>query len=169
MSPLDLRGRHAQARPLPPSVWKCPACGSENSGLLEQGCAVCHAGKPGVHLEPVQSTQVREEPTDAAFSTDIQTVDEAYIRWRTAGNHRLEHEQNVLAYEAFKAGYQMGVSQVAETRVPLAGTAESRTIVAALKIFRESVLPTASEEIASGEWLGIAEVDKLIARLERAQ
>lgn len=41
-------GRHYRGRRLAaPAPWRCPACGVENTGRLEDGCEKCGAGKPG--------------------------------------------------------------------------------------------------------------------------
>ena len=72
-------------------------------------------------------------------------------------------------YRAFSAGFQIGMSQVAQQAVPLSGTAETRTVIAALRLFMENILPTATEEIQSGEFLSIEETVRLIAKLERTQ
>lgn len=60
------------------------------------------------------------------------------------------------------------VPTAAGTATPIiGGTAEQRTILAALIYFRDQVLPEAAEEIGSGQWLGIADVDTLIAELQK--
>lgn len=160
--PLDMRGRHAQARPQLPTTFRCVSCGAENQGPLEKGCQLCGSGAPGVHLEQVLVLP----PTDPPPAADTTSVDDAYLRWKKQHPHAGEIDPE-LVYEAFKAGYMLGIAQVAETRVPLAGTAESRTVVAALRLFKENILPTAAEEIASGEFLDGPSIDRLIQRLER--
>lgn len=42
-------GRHYRGRGLGSAqqAWKCPGCGYENVGRIEQGCSKCGAGKPG--------------------------------------------------------------------------------------------------------------------------
>lgn len=45
------------------------------------------------------------------------------------------------------------------------GTARDRTLLAALRFFREQVVPEAAEEISTGEWLSVADLDQWIAEL----
>lgn len=97
------------------------------------------------------------------------SVDVAYLQWVKGLGRPMDPALNELVYDAFKTGFQIGISHVAQQAVPLSGTAESRTVVAALKLFLENILPTASEEIASGEFLSVEETVRLIAKLERTQ
>ena len=169
MSPLDLHGRHGTNAPPVHALWKCVACGTENSGPLEMGCASCGSGKPGSHVgvpppaAPIAGAEIPagHEPT---------TVEAAYLRWlKTNGMKQVDPVVNELLFDAFQAGFQVGISQVAQQAVPLSGTAETRTVIAALRLFLENILPTASEEIQSGEFLSIEETQRLIQRLERTQ
>lgn len=54
------------------------------------------------------------------------------------------------------------------TEPPLRGTARSRTILAALRFFRE-IVRSAPEEVTTGEWLTLTEYDHLIAEFEESQ
>ena len=49
---------------------------------------------------------------------------------------------------------------------PLEGSAESRTILAALQLFLDQVLRSAPEEVAEGEWLSAEETEALIRKLK---
>ena len=67
--------------------------------------------------------------------------------------------------EAFLAGWQAATAQAPQVRptdLPLEGTVESRTIVAALEMFKEQVLAGDPPEVQSGEWLNAKDVDVLI-------
>ena len=79
--------------------------------------------------------------------------------------------------DAFIAGYQFGrLSMVQQTMaappvtVDLAELAPEgktrRTIIAALDLFKDQILRDATEEIASGEWCSIEEVEQLITQLK---
>ena len=48
------------------------------------------------------------------------------------------------------------------------GTARERTLLAALTFFRNQVVPEAAEEVGSGEWMSVAEIDQWIADLTEA-
>ncbi len=83
-------------------AWKCPTCGAENLGPLEQGCVACHAGDPkqvnkGAAVPPVvlpENTGARlygtpaPDPHAAAkdWSTEfaLQVVDGRYSPQRIA-------------------------------------------------------------------------------------
>lgn len=73
-----------------------------------------------------------------------------------------------LLEEAFLAGWQAaGRVKVADVRMrmaelPLEGTLESRTIIAALELFKSQVLVENPPEVQSGEWLNARDVDVLI-------
>lgn len=170
MSPLEMHGRHGAHRPSAPAMWACPACGAENTGPLEQGCASCGSGKPGAHVgvQPPSDPPVLNRAP--ATPESLISIDEAFVQWKKTEPGRLAELDPtviVLVYRAFQAGYQMGSAAVADMRQPLTGTAESRTVIAALKVFRDSVLVDAREEIESGEFLSLEAVDALIKRLER--
>ena len=170
--PVDMRSRHYQAAPRGPQAWKCPACGADNAGPLEQGCSSCHSGEPGSHVgvPPPAPKKMDDAATVGAkvFFADT-PADSAYLAWSretySAGQYTDDVRQAL--YEAFKAGFQAGIGQVSQMATPLAGTAESRTVVAALRMFLENVLPTATEEIQTGEFLSIEATEALIQRLER--
>ena len=163
--PVELRGRHYQAGPKGPQAWRCVACGSQQSGPLEQGCSECGAGAPGTHVGVPQRVEPKPEPVTPARPTD--TVDQAFVLWRKERHVEVSGDAAGLIYEAFAAGFQAGIGQVSQMATPLAGTAESRTVVAALRMFLENVLPTATEEIQAGEFLSIEATEALIQRLER--
>lgn len=94
-------------------------------------------------------------------------MDEAFLAWWRPLRGQYGPEIEALVYEAFKAGFAASRVKIqTETSLPLTGTAESRTIVAALRLFLENVLPMASEEIAAGEYLSVEETERLIRRIE---
>jgi hypothetical protein len=165
MSPVESQSRHYAAPPLPKS-FKCPACGAENTGRLEDGCTACGSGKPGQHVGE-QPLQVRQPPAE---TPDRDSVGQAFIRWKKEQQLPAHWAADVLEilFRAFHAGYVFGVGQTAQTAMALNGTAESRTVAAALRLFLDQVLPIAKDEIESGEYLSIEDTRKLIERIERA-
>ena len=147
--------------------WKCPSCGQENMGTIAQGCAFCGAGKPGrrVDAPPPAPPPATVAATAAGQREDGAEPDIADAWW---GAHPL-----ATPAEAYRAGYLDGVraARVAQqSQAPPMKTDRDakvgRTIVAALQLFAQQVLPTAQEEIASGEWLSVAEVQSLIQQLQ---
>ena len=145
--------------------WKCPACLAENSGPLHQGCVNCGAGKPGYHIglppmgEPPPAPLQVEDPESAIYA-----VAEAWAR-----------DRDTTIVDAFVAGYHMARRQIlahmpqpdpaALPDLPVEAKPQ-RTIIAALELFRDQVLSVAEEEIASGEWCSIVEVNALIERMK---
>ena len=171
MTPLDLHGRHGANAPPPSLGWTCPACGQQQVGRLELGCESCGSGKPGSFVgvpPPAQAEAkavVANRSDSPAPAVALQSsLDDSFIRWvKQTGQGRTD----TATYEAFKAGWEMALTSVVHTSETLPGTSESRTIIAALKVFAESVLPDAREEIQSGEFLSIEETRVLIKRWER--
>ena len=170
MSPVSVTNRHS-SQGAPPKGWNCVSCGGANAGPLEAGCALCGAGKPGEHVGvPPPARSRLSEPLEASGAPFTGNLNEAFIHWRktaTLATGGLDGVEEAL-YVAFSAGYQLALTTVVHAP-PLPGTAESRTIVAALRRFLEEVLPLATEEIASGEYLSVEQVEALIAKLERTQ
>jgi hypothetical protein len=95
-------------------------------------------------------------------------VSRGFLEWVKPFRGKFDSQTEGLLYAAYEAGFIAAtMQQNPQVGPPLVGSAESRTIIAALKLFIEDILPTAGEEIASGEFLSIPEVEKLIERLER--
>lgn len=68
--------------------------------------------------------------------------------------------------QALKDGRILAAVVVAlETVETIPNPCDARTILAALRLFRDQVLVEATEEIASGEWCTVEEVDQLIQQL----
>jgi hypothetical protein len=134
-------------------VWKCPACHIDNAGPLEQGCSACGAGKPGVHLA-----------TAPASATADDAATQAFVDWTKAQKRSFPPDLTALCWSAFKAGLDFAVGQGVPISLP--GSAETRTLHAALALFIDNVLLHDPEEVQSGEWLSAAEARKLLARLE---
>lgn len=174
--PLDMQGRHAREAPTPIMLWKCPSCGHQNSGRLELGCVSCASGAPGSFVgidpparkgQPVQSVQYSTSTPSSSPTQSLPTLDQAWLEWIRPYRGKFDADKEGLLYDAFKAGYLCAVMQSPQAGPPLTGTAESRTIIAALKLFVEHILPTAQEEIVSGEFLNLEETEALIERLGR--
>lgn len=157
MSPVQAGSRltpHAPA--VVPTLWKCPACGVENVSLIGTPCTSCGAGEVGQHLDP--------PPATSTVPTVLPEIAAAFQAWLHPLRGRVDDVQETLLFEAFKAGYHFRGEQVAE---PLRGTAETRTIAAALKLFVDQVLTYAKVEVESGEFLSVAATQALIQKFDR--
>jgi hypothetical protein len=184
-------GPEAHAR----APWKCPACGVQNEGILAQGCVHCGAGKPGYHVGlPPPDPALKNTPAFQAVQADLARGVEllqqaagdvvryhflAWLKPRVAedGNPWGVEKHEQLLEEAFRAGWIAGAQNQAHRTMAappvtvdvatLAPEAKAqRTIIAALQIFKDQILSQGPEEISTGEWMSIAEVDALITTLE---
>jgi len=177
MSPVG-GSRHYQGAGLGQvGLWGCPSCGADNAGPLEQGCTSCGAGRPAPRppeppTPPIPRVSQRE-PDDPTYTlgTDVLRL------WREWD----QQYPDATTEMAYTAGYVAGMraalrAQVAQHRAhqqalpsEMSYTGEgkmTRTIIAALSLFRDQVLVEKPEEVTSGEWLSAAEVDSLIRRLQ---
>lgn len=163
-------------------VWKCPACATENTGELAEGCVRCASGSQKPYRVPVSppvaGVSRDQEPTlREATDGGVRTEGPAGINVTAiAQAWAAEHPAASLA-EAFVAGYALATQRAVERTIaapPVTADVARlapegkprRTIAAALRSFRDTILPAATEEIASGEWCSIEEVDQLIAQFE---
>lgn len=120
----------------------------------------------GYVAEPFEPTRVEDE-----MRRDRPHPDVAYAEWRaTMKVGRLQSDMEALLHAAFDAGMKWEREQalrgIRRTEQPLEGTVESRTLVAALTFFRDQVLDAGPEEIRTGEWLNVADVDRLIRSIQ---
>lgn len=166
--PLEMRGRHAQDAPQVPQGWRCPACGDEQTGRLEDGCAACGAGKNAakhVGVDPVVRKGETPPPASPEAAQAIRDACEnAFDQW---AKDRPDLASRGFARAIFRAGYEAAQAQIVTPTSTFSGTAETRTIVAALKLFKNQILSDPTE-LESGEWLAPEAIDQLIARLERS-
>lgn len=162
--------------------WKCPACGAENQGSIDAGCVQCgsgsakarHVGQPPPPPKPTPAPPPKPE-TIRLIEADMKHASwlyEAALAWEAAHTTATGSPQASLA-EAFIAGYQLA-QQHAQVRTMAAPpvTADvaqlapegkvGRTIIAALELFKDQVLQQATDEIASGEWCSVEEIDRVI-------
>ena len=148
--------------------WTCPSCGAKNTGALEDGCPNCRERQTAQHIGVDPPVRRREPAPIAASDFNIEQAFEQFLRAERIVNGT---EQNV-ARRAFFAGVAYVRRHTpAEPRepadpLPLTGTKESRTIIAALKFFREQILSLTPEEVHTGEWLSASEVDAYLTHLE---
>lgn len=168
--------RHYDGATLDPIVaWNCPSCGVENTGPLEQGCVHCGAGKPGYKVRVPAPTAVSPQTITSGFAAA--EVHELFDQWVQALPDVATYDRAAIAVmrKAFLGGYaargaqevrSAGVSDATEQLAPAGKT--RRTIVAALQLFRDQVLTQSPDEIESGEWCSLAEVDELIQSLEES-
>jgi hypothetical protein len=144
-----------------PGAWKCPACGAENLGPIEQGCQLCGSGKPGRRAEPPPPPpRVSERPPDDPTYDQVRQVQQGDV----ADYWASQHPEATLA-EAYRMGYLDGVRAARQAQPEASGDKTRRTIAAALALFRDQVLAGNPEEVSTGEWLSAEEVDRLIAQL----
>lgn len=184
-------GRYSGPEARASHPWKCPACAAENAGRLELGCVSCGAGKPGYHvgLEPPPAAPVEQEEyhssvnVPAGTSTVLEPAFQSWLKQRVEadGNPWGVGKHESLLREAFEAGWmQSALFQARRTMQAPPVTADvadlapagkpARTIIAALELFKDHVLRGEPDEVASGEWCSIGEVDQLIEGLkERAE
>jgi len=183
VSPVDISGSRHYTRAEPkPAVWKCPACGIENISIPEQGCPSCGAGQPGYKAEPRPSTQTiervlpspsykwvndRHAASPVPPSPDLVELNQLFFAWLQPLRGKVDDTTEALLFQAFKAGYEVG--QGARQIEPLEGTAESRTIVAALTLFIDQVLQHNPDEVRSGEFLSAREAQQVIEKYRKGE
>lgn len=151
MSPVQPASRFSAHAPTAGiGIWRCPSCGKENTGELGHGCPLCGAGKPGQKVvEPPRA------PT---------TLESSFFAWLQPLRGRVDQPTEMLLWEAFKAGYEMAGGERAPKDIPVTGTAETRTIRAALILFVDQVLQFNPEEVQTGELLSAADTQTIIDR-----
>jgi hypothetical protein len=166
------------------TAWKCPACGQENVSDydLGEGCAHCGAGKAGKHIGvdpltgPGPSTVVSlQREMGSPTAPSLQT---AFDYWLAREGSK------ATLLDAFEAGWIAGAQQqahmlvangkprVSSTKPEVAFDPDPlfkarRTVVAALRLFRDQVLKElAPEEFADHEWCTVEECEAVIAQIE---
>ena len=156
MSPLDSVPRHYLAQALDDGPWHCPACDVENSGPIAAGCASCGSGTvPARKAAPAAAPPTPSPTPPVPLSTPAsRAIEQAY-------------------QEGYKAGYAAGIRAQAEP-APAPPASEgpdkvARTLIVALQLFTEQVLVSNPEEVITGEWMSTAEVENLIAQLQRGR
>jgi len=164
--------------------WKCPACAATNVGSIDDGCTTCgsgsakpqHVGNPPPPVKPAADLHLtpafQAVKADLEHGMDVYRAAEAWVAAQGMGN--------VDPATAFVAGYQLATQQArAHTMTAPPVTADvaelapagkvRRTIIAALELFKDQVLRDAADEIASGEWCSIEEIDQVIRQLKDAE
>lgn len=179
MSPVDLQG-HILSGGTPPKGFRCPQCGVQNEGLLADGCTACGSGSAKasfVGVPPVRPPRdsvpemesFTPPPDPSTFQSPLMA---AFAQWVTPYRASVTSEMFTLLLYAFKAGVAFGMGQTDSIQggaVAMTGTAESRTVIAALRMFIEQILSQHPEECQSGEWISAEQAEAVIARLERTQ
>ena len=173
-------GRYQGSEARAQHPWNCPACGVQNIGRLALGCVHCGSGKPGYHVGLPPPAKAAP-PISATLSgiTPLSAFEEwlAAYTLDNAGEWIHSQEQVDRLQAAFQAGWIAGAQQQAhrtlqappvtvDLRTLAPETKAQRTIIAALELFKDQVLISAKEEIASGEWCSVEEVESLIAQLK---
>lgn len=157
-------------------VWRCPACGVDQTTDFAQGCPSCGAGKPGEHVGVPTSAAVPPpigsffDLATHAFRQWLRQLDGLVIEVTGAdvSPHQL-FESAFLAGVAYARGGQpVPMSTAAEPSKFTTSGATARTIAAALSHFRDTLYQGADEEVASHEWVDRAELDRLISQYTHA-
>ena len=154
--------------------WKCPSCSTQNSGPLELGCVSCGAGAPGYHVgQPPPPARAAIPPQPATIALVREDMSRGLDVYAAAEAWAAAAPPETSLTEAFVAGYLAATLERRRTQSAPAATdldpakKEARTLLAALGYFRDHILALDPDEIRSGEWCSIAEVDALIATLEK--
>lgn len=183
--PRGYQGSEANAR----APWKCPACAALNEGLLGEGCSSCGSGGGAKHvgIDPIVRKGDRYTPDVPGYRVSfrppvIVDVQQAFTQWIlgagaavgpldafTAGWTARERVPIMAEPDAPVVIEPIAVDAAPSVDPPLLGTARTRTLLAALIVFKEQVLINQPEELISGEWVGLAELDQMIAELREAQ
>lgn len=170
-------GRYTGPEAQQHAPWKCPACGVENLGVLGKGCVHCGSGKPGYHIDQTPPP-TEHKPLSALMQPVLDDlVYVSFERWlrevATLDRNFAATENERLLEAAYRAGWVAGAQNQAHHTpmdlppAPLRPESKpQRTIIAALELFKDQVLFGAIEEIATGEWCTVAEVEDLIARFK---
>ena len=129
------------------------------------------AGQPCYKAPPKYSesstyTQYTEYPQYPSVPADL-SVSQLFFAWLQPLRGRVDETTEALLFQAFKAGYETG--QGARQIAPLEGTAESRTIVAALILFIDQVLQHQPDEVTSGEFLSATDTQKVIEKYRKGE
>jgi hypothetical protein len=163
--------------------WKCPACAAANTGSIDDGCTSCgsgsakpqHVGNPPPPVKPAVDLHLPlpVPPQEHTVYPRTGPLDVIAAAWYG------EHPTTTIV-EAFIAGYLVATAHArAHTIAAPPVTADlgtfhpdgkvRRTIIAALELFKDQVLRDAQDEIASGEWCSIEEIDQVIRQLKDAE
>lgn len=185
--PVDLGGSRHYSMPVQ-APWVCPACGTEQTSRLEDGCPSCGSGRPGSHvvgMEASSSTSTASTPSTPPVPLSSSAIDlptflrQGFNLWWTP--RRAHEKQRPLddahLLEAFIAGYEFAMNlqynpaalrqereDHAEPVFSSAGK-EARTLAAALALFIENTLRIAEDVVESGEWCSIEEAQQLLKKL----
>ena len=163
--------------------WNCPACHAENTGSIDDGCASCGSGTAKathVGVAPPSTTYTVKGPPIQETFTATPPVGVRMLDLQAYAHAWLSARPEATAHEAFIAGYEFAMQQAqARTMTAPPVTADlpgfspdgkvRRTIIAALELFKDQVLRGAKDEIASGEWCSIEEVEQVIADLQKQE
>jgi hypothetical protein len=166
--------------------WACPACTAENTGPLDAGCTSCGsgsarafrpqpAGSPQIATPPRTSTARIRDPITAVVSTAASA--DLFERWWELNQTTLIRlplpEVARLAWEAatttHEARTMLAPPVTADTETYAPEGKGRRTMIAALELFKDQVLRDAQDEIASGEWCSVEEIEQLITELKQEE
>lgn len=87
-----------------PALWECPACGTLNTGPIEQGCPSCGSGKPGTHVGiPTRDrpATVPEQPPRSPITGSESQL--GFNAWLSSLKHLPDTSVQVLLHQAWHA------------------------------------------------------------------
>lgn len=159
--------------------WKCPACKVEQTGSIDEGCQSCGSGtvrprrittplvphdlKPAVPFQgetpSARAAAIGEGRPDRQGALDIYQY---ALQWSAANPDATPADSFIAGYQ-YAIGKTMGAPPVSVDVPQFAVEGKARrTIKAALIYFKEQILPRAIDEVSSGEWTSMEEIDRLI-------
>ena len=167
--------------------WKCPACKVEQTGSIDEGCQSCGSGTvrprrittplvphdakplPGDEPGPIVRVAQRLEAQHAERISGAESIESIALRWLTSN-------PEATLTDAFVAGFQVAHGRMigappatVDLRQYAVEGKTRRTIKAALIYFKEQILPRAIDEVATGEWTSLEEIDRLIDQFTSAE
>lgn len=127
---------------------------------------------PAIQMPPASELFYEETAPEPSAAGDIRAAFAAWFEQRQQDDENPDgvRKRGPLMEEAFNAGALWMRQQFESTgslrkvtqELQLEGTVESRTIIAALELFKAQVLVENPPEVKSGEWLNARDVDVLI-------
>jgi hypothetical protein len=181
---------------IPAVEWACPACGEQNLSVIGTPCGHCGSGGGAkfVGVDPIVRKGETRDPLHgipAMGAVDelltqrpvgVDRVAFGFAQWLNTEERpavELSAEVYALLLRAFRAGVEWHREQQMTSPVtppienaPVAvprSERSNRTIVAALKLFKDQILSQLSKadlDAEEYEWLHPEEVDELIRELE---
>lgn len=143
--------------------WKCPACGTENSGPLDRGCIACGSGSAAPY-------HVDTKPSEVAFDRTtpvLQPIDDGFEAWLNEHAEGSPPNLRKLLFAAWQGGIQwyQGMLQGAKI-TPAVGQPFGETVVPVPKALLQQVIKILEETFDLPEEQQSPELLALIAQLK---